>query len=81
MHHRPEPLRRSRPLTRLFDLDLKHGSNRLGEMKIIAAIIQLPVIEKIRTHLGMQGRAPPCPAARPWPGAARSLSTDQAPSI
>jgi len=30
-----------------------------GELKIIAAILDAPVIEKILTHLGLQARAPP----------------------
>jgi hypothetical protein len=30
-----------------------------GELKIIAAILEQPVIEKILTHLGLQARASP----------------------
>jgi hypothetical protein len=33
-------------------------------MKIIAAILEQPVIEKILMHLGLQARAPPRTAAR-----------------
>ena len=33
-------------------------------MKIVAAILEQPVIEKILTHLGLQARAPPRSAAR-----------------
>jgi hypothetical protein len=33
-------------------------------MKIIAAILQQPVIEKILTYLGLQARAPPSAPAR-----------------
>ena len=37
-----------------------------GELKIIAAIMEQPVIEKILTHLGLQARAPRrAPARRP----------------
>ena len=41
------------------------GDRRLsGELKIIAAIVEQPVIEKILTHLGLQARARPRPPAR-----------------
>ncbi len=30
-----------------------------GELKIIAAILKTPVVERILTHLGLQARAPP----------------------
>ena len=41
-------------------------SRHPGELKIIAAILEAPVIEKILTHLGLQARAPPrAPAAGP----------------
>jgi hypothetical protein len=37
-----------------------------GELKIITAILEQPVIEKILTHLGLQARVPPrAPAHRP----------------
>lgn len=35
-----------------------------GELKIIAAILEQPVIEKILTHLGLQAQAPPRAPAR-----------------
>jgi hypothetical protein len=41
-----------------------HGRQLSGELKIIAAILEQPVIEKILTHLGLQARAPPRAAAR-----------------
>ena len=47
-----------------FDLDLEHCPNCGGELKIIAAILEQPVIEKILTHLGLQARAPPRAPAR-----------------
>ena len=38
---------------------MEHCPNCGGELKIIAAIPEQPVIEKILTHLGLQARAPP----------------------
>ena len=38
----------------MFDLDLEHCPNCGGELKIIAAILDQPVIETILTHLGLQ---------------------------
>ncbi len=35
-----------------------------GELKIIAAILEQQVIEKILTHLGWQAKAPPRAPAR-----------------
>ena len=43
----------------VFDLDLEHCPNCGGGLKIIAAILEAPVIEKILTHLGLQARATP----------------------
>ena len=54
----------ARLLKRVFDLDLEHCPNCGGEVKIIAAILEQPVIEKILTHLVLQARAPPRSAAR-----------------
>ena len=45
-------------------LDLELCPNCGGELKIIAAILGQPVIEKILTHLGLQARAPPWAPAR-----------------
>ena len=65
-HHRPVRLSWARLLKRVFELDLEHCPNCGGELKIIAAILEAPVIEKILTHLGLQARAPPrAPAAGP----------------
>ena len=64
MHHRPVRLSWSRLLKRAFNLDLEHCPNCGGELKIIAAILEQPVIEKILTHLELQARAPPRAAAR-----------------
>jgi hypothetical protein len=43
-------------LKRVFELAMEHCPNCGGELKIIAAIRQAPVIEKILTHLGLQAR-------------------------
>ena len=45
-------------------IGMEHCPNRGGELKIIAAILEQPVIEKILTHLGLQARAPPRAPAR-----------------
>ena len=63
-HHRPVRLTWARLLKRAFDLDLEHCPNCGGELKIIAAILEQPAIEKILTHLGLQARAPPRSPAR-----------------
>ena len=63
-HHRPVRLSWAKLLKRVFDLDLEHCPNCGGELKIIAAILEAPVIEKILTHLGLQARAPPRVPAR-----------------
>ena len=51
-------------LQRVFEIDLAHCPHCGGELKIIAAILEQPVIEKILTHLGLQARAPPRVPAR-----------------
>ena len=51
-------------LKRFFDLDLEHRPHCGGELRIMAAILEAPVIEKILTHLGLQARAPPRSPAR-----------------
>jgi hypothetical protein len=48
----------------VFDLDTVHCPNCGGELRIIAAIVEQPVIENILTHLGLQARAPPRAPAR-----------------
>jgi len=57
----------------VFGLDMEHCPNCGGNLKIIAAILEQPVVEKIFTHLGLQARAPPR-AAGPWPSLASGLS-------
>ena len=63
-HHRPVRLSWAKLLKRVFDIDLEQCPNCGGELKIIAASLESPVIEKILTHLGLQARAPPRSSAR-----------------
>jgi hypothetical protein len=58
-HHRPVRLSWAKLLKRVFEIDMAHCPNCGGELKIIAAILEQPVIEKILTLLGLQARAPP----------------------
>jgi len=48
----------------VFQIDIEHCPNCGGQLKIIAAILEAPVIERILTHLGLQARAPPRASAR-----------------
>jgi hypothetical protein len=74
-HHRPVRLGWAKLLKRVFALDLEHCPNCGGELKIIAAILQTPVIEKILTHLvGLQGPGAAAGSCA-WTGAASGLST------
>ena len=43
---------------------MEHCPNRGGQLKIIAAILESVVIERILTHLGLEARAPPRVPAR-----------------
>ena len=63
-HGRPARINCARLLKRVFEIDLEHCPNCGGELKIIAAILEAPVIERILTHLGLQARAPPRAPAR-----------------
>jgi hypothetical protein len=56
-------------LERLFDIDMQHRPNcGAGELKIIAATLERPVIQKILAHLGLQAQPPPrAPAREPGP--------------
>jgi len=57
-------------LKRVFDIDMQHCRNcGAGKLKIIAAILERPVIEKILTHLGLD----PQPLSR---GRAREAGID-----
>ena len=53
-HHRPVRLSWARLLKRVFEIDLAHCPSCGGELKIIAAILDQPVIENILMHLGLQ---------------------------
>jgi hypothetical protein len=56
---------RSQLLKRDFDLDMQHGPNCGGaELKIVAAILERPAIERILTHLGPDPQPPPRGRAR-----------------
>ena len=63
-HSRPARISWARLLKRVFQIDLEHCPDCGGQLKIIAAILEAPVIERILTHLGLQARAPPRVAAR-----------------
>jgi hypothetical protein len=45
-------------LKRVFALNLEQCPNCGGKQKIIAAILEVPVIERILTQLGLQARTP-----------------------
>ena len=50
----------ARLLKRVFDIDMERCPNcGAGELKIIAAILERPVIERILTHLGLDPQPPP----------------------
>jgi hypothetical protein len=50
----------ARLLKRVFYIDMQHCPNcGAGELKIIAAILERPVIEKILAHLGLDPQPPP----------------------
>ncbi len=63
-HHRPVRLSWAKLLKRVFELDLALCPNFGGKLKVMTAILQQPVVEKILTHLGLQARAPPRSRAR-----------------
>jgi hypothetical protein len=63
-HHRPVRLSWAKLLKRVFEIDMARCPNCAGQLKIIAAIMEQPVIEKLLTHLGLQARAPPRAPAR-----------------
>jgi uncharacterized protein (UPF0212 family) len=46
----------------VVEIGLEHCPICGGELKIIAAILEQHVIEKMLTHLGLQARAPRSPA-------------------
>ncbi len=62
---RPHRISWARLFKRVFDIDMQHCPNcGAGEIKIIAAILERPVIEKILTHLGLDPQPPPKGRAR-----------------
>ncbi len=62
---RPQRIGWARLLKRVFDIDMQHCPHcGAGELKIIAAILERPVIEKILTHLGLDPQPPPRGRAR-----------------
>ena len=63
-HHRPMRLSWAKLLKRVFEIDMEHCPNCGGKLKIITAILEQPVIERILTHPGLQARAPPRAPAR-----------------
>jgi hypothetical protein len=58
-YHHSVRLRWAKLLKRVFDLDLEHCPKCGGELKIIAAILDQPEIEKSLKHLGLLARVPP----------------------
>jgi hypothetical protein len=55
-----------RLLKRVFDIDMRHCPNcGGGQLRVIAAILERPVIEKILTHLGLDPQPPPRGRAPP----------------
>jgi len=48
----------------VIEFKLKRCSNCGGELMIIAALLEQPVVEKTLTHLGLQARPPPRSTAR-----------------
>ena len=62
---RPNRISWAQLLKRVFDIDMQRCPNcGAGELKIIAAILERPVIEKILTHLGLDPQPPPRGRAR-----------------
>jgi len=63
-HARPVRINWARLLKRVFEIDMAHCANCGGQLRIIAAILEAHVVERILTHLGLQARAPPRALAR-----------------
>jgi hypothetical protein len=62
---RPHRISWARLLKRVFDIEMQHCPNcGAGELKIIAAILERPVIERILAHLGLDPQPPPRGRAR-----------------
>lgn len=58
-HHWAVQLTWARPLKRLFEIDLEQCSNGGGQLKIVTATLEQPVIDQILAHMDLQDRAPP----------------------
>ena len=61
----PHRISWARLLKRVFDIDVRHcPSCGSGALKIVAAIVERPAIEKILSHLGLDPQPPPKGRAR-----------------
>jgi hypothetical protein len=60
----PSRLSWAQLLKRVFEIDIQQCPHCGGSLRIIAAIVDPPVIVKMLTHLGLPARAPPRAAAR-----------------
>ena len=63
-HSAPARMSWARLLKRVFDIDIEHCPQCGGDLKIIAAIEEPAVIERILTHLGLSAQPPPRAPAR-----------------
>jgi hypothetical protein len=62
---RPQRISWARLLERVFEIDMQHCPRcGAGDVKIIAAILERAVIEKILRHLGLDPQPPPRGRAR-----------------
>lgn len=62
---RPGRISWARLLKRVFDIDMQRCPNcGAGELKIIAAILERAVIQKILVHMGLDAQPPPKGRAR-----------------
>ena len=81
---RPGRISWARLLKRVFDIDTQHCPNcGGGEFKIIAAILERPVIHKILEHLGLDPQPPPKGRAHEprEPGSRTSLPEPREPAV
>ncbi len=68
-HHRAARLSWGKLLKRVGKIDMTHCPNCGGELTIIVATLEQPVIDKVLSHLGLQAREPPRGPARGHPAA------------
>lgn len=62
---RPSRIRWARLFRRVLDIDMQHCLNcGGGKLKIISALRERPVVEKILTRLGLDPQPPPRASAR-----------------